>query len=99
MELNSPLFRQNHPDRSHNTLRTKTQRLNQREIISSLQHKNDINTADIRNRATKIACTLGHNTKHVKSLKKMLDKGMDVARLNMNYFEVNEQAEIIGNIK
>ena len=29
----------------------------------------------------------------------MMMKGLDVARLNMNYFELNEQTEIINNIK
>jgi pyruvate kinase len=50
-------------------------------------------------RSTKICCTLGRNTKKIEALKKMLRKGMEVARLNMNYFEVCEQGEIISNIK
>lgn len=29
----------------------------------------------------------------------MIQKGMDIARLNMNYFEVQEQLEISNNIK
>jgi pyruvate kinase len=29
----------------------------------------------------------------------MLKKGMNIARLNMNYFEVHEQQEIVANIK
>ena len=29
----------------------------------------------------------------------MIRKGMDVARINMNYFEIHEQGDIINNIK
>jgi pyruvate kinase len=54
---------------------------------------------DIKKRATKIVCTLGRSTKSTDALCKMIEKGMDVARLNMNYFEVSEQGEIISNIK
>jgi pyruvate kinase len=41
-------------------------------------------------RATKIVCTVGKETRDVDSISKMLKKGMDIARLNMNYFGVQE---------
>ena len=55
--------------------------------------------ADIRKRGTKIICTLGKKTKDKEAIKHMIEKGMDVARLNMNYFSVNEQDEIVNNVK
>ena len=41
-------------------------------------------------RATKITCTLGKESKSQECLVKMMKMGMDVARINMNYFEVHE---------
>jgi len=32
-------------------------------------------------------------------LRKMIEKGMDVARINMNYFDVNELNGIVDNIR
>ena len=43
--------------------------------------------ADVSVRCTKVACTLGRHTMNKDSIKKMLDKGMDLARLNMAFFE------------
>lgn len=54
---------------------------------------------DLKHRSTKIVCTLGRTTKHLEPIKKMIKKGMDIARLNMNYFELHEQFEIVNNIK
>ena len=42
---------------------------------------------------------MGRTTKSTEALCQMMAKGMDVARLNMNYFEVSEQGEVIANIK
>lgn len=58
-----------------------------------------VQNKDIRTRSTKIVCTIGRHTKGIEPLKKMITKGLDVARLNMNYFELHEQNEIINNIK
>ena len=71
------------------------------DIYSSLFDKDasEEGNQDIRHRSTKIICTLGHKTKEVEPIRRMIEKGMDVARLNMNYFEINEQQEIITNIK
>lgn len=44
-------------------------------------------------------CTLGRHTSDVDPLMKMLNKGMDLARINMNYFNLNEQVDLINNIK
>lgn len=54
---------------------------------------------DLKQRQTKIVCTLGHHTKNVEPIKKMLKKGMNIARLNMNFFDVREQGAIINNIR
>lgn len=53
----------------------------------------------MRVRSTKIVCTLGRGTKEVGPIKEMIAKGMDIARLNMNYFELHEQNEVVSNIK
>ena len=55
--------------------------------------------ADILIRSTKRVGTLGRVTKHEDNIVKMIRKGMNVARINMNYFEIHEQGEIISNIK
>lgn len=52
----------------------------------------------IKHRATKIICTIGKHTKSVESLSKMIKKGMDVVRLNMSYFDIAEQNEVITNL-
>ena len=46
--------------------------------------------ADITIRSTKVVCTLGRVTKHEENIAKMIRKGMNVARINMNYFEIHE---------
>ena len=46
--------------------------------------------SDITTRSTKIVCTLGRNTKHEEPIQKMIRKGLNVARINMNYFEIHE---------
>ena len=55
--------------------------------------------ADIRLRSTKIICTLGRITRSEEAISKMIRKGMNVARINMNYFEIHEQNEMIANIR
>jgi pyruvate kinase len=46
--------------------------------------------SDIKIRSTKIACTLGRITRSEEAITKMIQKGMNVARINMNYFEIHE---------
>ena len=50
-------------------------------------------------RSTKIVCTLGRITRSEEAITKMILKGMNVARINMNYFEIHEQNEMIANIR
>jgi pyruvate kinase len=50
-------------------------------------------------RSTKIVCTLGRITRDEEPIAKMIRKGMNVARINMNYFEIHEQNEMITNIR
>ena len=40
-------------------------------------------------RQTKIICTLGPNNNSVEQIKNMMEGGMDVARINMDYFDVS----------
>lgn len=35
----------------------------------------------------------------MKPIQEMIERGMDIARLNMNYFELYEQNEIVNNVK
>jgi len=42
---------------------------------------------------------VGRHTKSKEAVQKLIRKGMEVCRLNMNYFETHEQAEITQNIK
>ena len=57
------------------------------EITASLSSKDTNQNNAIRQRQTKIIATLGKYTKDVEPLKAMINKGMDMARINMNYFE------------
>ena len=76
-----------------------THYLHQNEIMDSLEQRGFTVNADLKTRSTKIICTLGKNTKNIMAIKQMIKKGMNIARLNMNYFEVHEQQEIVANIK
>lgn len=69
------------------------------EIMSSLQDKSSAKNADITIRSTKIVCTLGRLTREEEPIAKMIRKGMNVARINMNYFEIHEQNEMMRNIR
>lgn len=62
------------------------------DIIDSLHKKsaNGMKNADIKIRSTKIVCTLGRITRDEEAIAKMVRKGMNVARINMNYFEIHE---------
>lgn len=61
------------------------------DILDSLEQKGVVaNNSDLTIRSTKIVCTLGHHTKNEESVTKMIRKGMNVARINMNYFEIHE---------
>jgi len=64
-----------------------------------LDQKGVVANADVTIRSTKVVCTLGRVTKDEENIAKMIRKGMDVARINMNYFEIHEQGDIINNIK
>ena len=52
----------------------------------------------MKHRGTKIVCTLGRHTKEKDAMKEMLLKGMNIVRLNMNYFSVPEMTEIVEDI-
>lgn len=46
-----------------------------------------------------MACTLGHKTRTKEALKKLLQSGMNIARLNMAFFDPQDQQEIVENIR
>ena len=47
-----------------------------------------VGSADDRgHRATKILCTIGEQNKTTPKIKELMQAGMDIARLNMDYFE------------
>ena len=48
---------------------------------------------------TKIVCTLGPATTDVITIKKMIQSGMNVARINMSHGNYSEHAERIANIR
>ena len=72
----------------------------QSEILNQLENKDSVNqkNIDLRQRATKIVCTLGKETIHEAAIRKLIDKGMDVARINMSYFETDQESNLINTI-
>ena len=54
---------------------------------------------DRGHRATKIICTLGEQNKTTPKIKELMQAGMDVARLNMDYYDANEMMQVIDNIQ
>jgi pyruvate kinase len=63
--------------------------------MDSLLSKGVVPNSDIKIRSTKIVCTIGHQSNNEEAISKMIQKGMNVARINMNYFDIHEQTEII----
>ncbi len=49
-------------------------------------------------RATKIICTIGEQNMTTSKIKELMQAGMDVARLNMDYFEPNMMSKLISNV-
>lgn len=49
-------------------------------------------------RATKIICTIGEQNMTTSKIKELMQAGMDVARLNMDYFEPNMMRKLISNV-
>lgn len=58
-----------------------------------------VSQEDRGHRATKIICTLGEQNKTTSKIKELMQAGMDVARLNMDYFQPNEMKRVIENIQ
>lgn len=56
-------------------------------------------TIDLKNRKTKIICTMGPSCWDVDMLVKMLDSGMDVARLNFSHGDHKTHGQTVDNIR
>ena len=54
---------------------------------------------DTIQRQTKIVCTLGEINKSVEQIKNMMEAGMDVARINMDYFNPIHIEGLIKNVQ
>ena len=67
--------------------------------MDSLLSKGVVPNSDIHIRSTKIVCTIGNQSNNEEAISKMIKKGMNVARINMNYFDTHEQTDIIQNIR
>jgi len=50
-------------------------------------------------RRTKIVCTIGPATSNLEALRRLVDAGMDVARLNFSHGSHDEHAEVIKNLR
>jgi len=53
----------------------------------------------LKQRLTKIVCTIGPKTKDVASLEELLNKGMDVLRLNFSHGTYEYHGEVIDNLR
>ena len=52
------------------------------------------------NRKTKIIATIGPSSSSSGKLKKMLDAGMDIVRINMSHYNKSEDIEkIVANLR
>ena len=50
-------------------------------------------------RQTKIICTLGPNNYSVQQINNMMEGGMDVARINMDFFDISQMETLTKNIQ
>lgn len=57
-----------------------------------------VSQEDRGHRATKIICTLGQQNKTTPKIKELMQAGMDVARLNMDYFTPSEMRKVLEQI-
>lgn len=55
-------------------------------------------TGDQAHRATKIIGSIGEQNMSTSQIKELMQAGMDVARLNMDYFEPNMMSKLISNV-
>ncbi len=55
--------------------------------------------SETSNRKTKIVCTLGPSSKHVDDIVKLLDAGMNIARLNFSHGDHSYHRELVKNLR
>ena len=94
IELAAPMIGKDFSTERRNSRKLSTTHhlLQSKEIITTLEANGapGSKNADITLRSTKIVCTLGRITRDEEPIAKMIRKGMNVARINMNYFEIHE---------
>lgn len=57
----------------------------EKQADSKIRYQQIFETIDVNERKTKIVCTLGPSCWDIENLCKMLDAGMNVARLNFSH--------------
>jgi len=64
-----------------------------------INYQQIFDTIDLNQRKTKVVCTMGPSCWDVEMLVKMIDAGMNVARLNFSHGDHKAHGETIGRIK
>jgi len=70
-----------------------------KEYESKVKFEQIFETIDLKQRKTKIICTMGPSCWDVDMLVKMLDAGMDIARLNFSHGDHKTHGQTVDNIK
>ena len=66
---------------------------------SRIKFSNIFESIDVSKRRTKIVCTLGPSCNEVEMLVKMIDAGMNVARLNFSHGDHKSHGQNVQNLK
>lgn len=69
----------------------------EKEADHVIQYKQIFENVDVMNRKTKIMCSLGPNSWDVDMQSKLIEAGMDIARIDMGNGDHKEQYQILDN--